>query len=71
MLSFPFLERFVVAAFGFDDFASVRIFVDLDLARFAAAGFGLNSWSTTAANLWINQVDQVLYMAPPPKKLQR
>ena len=29
VLSFPFLQRLVIAAFGFDDFAGVRIFVDL------------------------------------------
>lgn len=34
---FPFFQRFVVAAFGFYDFAGVRILVDLHLARFARA----------------------------------
>jgi hypothetical protein len=29
-------ERFLIVAFGFDDFTGVRFFVDLNLARFAA-----------------------------------
>jgi hypothetical protein len=43
-LCFPFLQRFVIAAFGFDYFAGVWVFINLRLARLAAAGFGLNSW---------------------------
>ncbi|MNP64965.1 hypothetical protein D3C76_1605190 [compost metagenome] len=58
MLSFPLLQSFVIAAFGFDDFASVRIFVDLHLAGLTAASFGLGSWCTTAS-LRIKQVDHV------------
>lgn len=72
MFCFPFLQRFVVAAFGFDDFASVRTLVDLYLARLTGAGFGINGWSATA-RLWIKQVDHVfqavaiLTLLPPSK----
>jgi hypothetical protein len=33
-------ERFVIAAFGFDDLTGVRFFVDLNLARFVAGRLG-------------------------------
>ena len=39
---FPFLQRLVIAAFGFDDFAGIRVFIDLYLARFGTTGFKLN-----------------------------
>lgn len=37
VLSFPFLQLFVVATFGFDDYASVRDFIDLKLASLTGA----------------------------------
>lgn len=37
ILRFPFLQRFVVAAFCFDDFARVRVFINLQLTRLATA----------------------------------
>ena len=49
---FPFLQNLVVAAFGFDDFAGLRIFVDLHLARLAGAALRLGIWSGTAC-LWV------------------
>jgi len=55
---FPFLQRFVIATFGFDDFTGVRIFVDLHLTRFAAADFRLGCWSATAS-MRIEQVNYV------------
>lgn len=58
VLCFPFLEGLVVAAFGFDDFACVRIFIDLHLAWLTAAGFGFGCWSATTG-LRIKQVDHV------------
>ena len=58
MLSFPFLQSLVIATFGFDDFAGVRILVDLNLARLTAAGFGFGCWSATT-RLRIKQVDHV------------
>ncbi|MNJ03557.1 hypothetical protein D3C73_1639250 [compost metagenome] len=48
MLCFPLLQSLVIAAFCFDYFAGVWVFINLHLARLAAAGFGLNSWSATA-----------------------
>lgn len=47
MLSFPLFQSLVVTAFGFDDFTGVWILIDLYLARFAAACFGLDGWSAT------------------------
>ena len=58
MLSFPFLQRLLIAAFGFYDFPGVRFFVDLNLAWLAAADFGLDDRSTTT-RLRIKQVDHV------------
>lgn len=58
VFSLPLFQRFVIAAFGLDDFTSVWVLVDLHLAWLSAAGFGLNSWSATA-RLWIQQVDHV------------
>ncbi len=52
VLCFPFFQGLVVAAFGFDDFTGVRIFVDFHLAWLSAAGFGFDDWSATAG-LWI------------------
>jgi hypothetical protein len=48
----------VVAAFGFYDFTSLGIFVDFHLARLAAAGFGLDGWSTPT-RMRIKQADHV------------
>lgn len=58
MFRFPLLQRFVVAAFGFDDFACVRIFVDLHLTWLTAAGFGFGCWCATT-RLRIKKVDHV------------
>lgn len=58
MLRFPFLKRFVVTTLGFNDFASVRIFINLQLARLTTADFGLDGRSPTAC-LWIEQIDHV------------
>ena len=58
VLSFPFLQRLVVAAFGFDDFAGVRVLVDLHLAWLPSTGLRLSGWSTTARSR-IKQVDHV------------
>jgi hypothetical protein len=33
VFSFPFHQRFVIAAFGFDEFTGVRIFINLQLTR--------------------------------------
>ncbi|ANH99239.1 hypothetical protein A8L59_18110 [Pseudomonas koreensis] len=59
VLCFPLFQSLVVAAFGFNKFASVRIFINLQLARLATAGFGLGSWSATTC-LRIKKVDHVL-----------
>jgi len=48
----------VIPTFGFDDLASVRVLVDLNLARFASPGLGLGCWSATT-RLRIKQVDHV------------
>ncbi|KPU60485.1 hypothetical protein AN403_4139 [Pseudomonas fluorescens] len=58
VFSFPLFQRFVIATFGFDNFAGVRVFVDLNLAWLAAAGFRFGCWSATA-RMWIKQVDHV------------
>lgn len=55
---FPFLKRFVVAAFGFHDLAGLRIFVDLHLARLASAALRLGSRRATIS-LGIEQIDDV------------
>src|SRR5207253_11091413 len=56
VLSFPFRQSLVIAAFGFDDFAGVRVFVDLHLAWLTGACFRLDGWSATAS-LRVKQVD--------------
>ncbi len=38
---FPFFQRLVVAAFGLDNFAGVRVFVDLNLPRLTRDRLGL------------------------------
>lgn len=53
MFNFALFQRLVIATFGFDDFAGVRIFVDIHLAWLTAAGFELSSWNTTVAVLWM------------------
>jgi len=45
---FPFLQRFVIAAFGLYDFAGVRFFVDLHLARLASLDCG---WAAGLPNM--------------------
>ena len=55
---FPFLQNFVVAAFGFHDFAGLRVFVDLHLPRLSRARLRLGSWSATTGT-GIKQVDDV------------
>jgi hypothetical protein len=68
---FPLFQRFVIAAFGFDDFASVRIFVDLHLARLKVAVMDKTAGARRRPILWIEQVDHILRMATtPPTKLQ-
>lgn len=52
VLGFPLFQRLVITAFGFDHFASVRIFVRLQLARFAFASF-LNGRLAACAALWV------------------
>lgn len=59
MLGFPIFKRFVVTTLGFDDFTSVRVFINLQLARLATAHFGLGYWSPLTG-LRIKQVDHVL-----------
>jgi hypothetical protein len=49
----------VIPAFCFDDFACVRIFVDLNLARLATAGFCIGCRSATT-RLRVEQIDYVL-----------
>jgi hypothetical protein len=44
MLSFPIFQRLVVAAFGFDDFTCVRVFLDFHLVRLTAARLGIYCW---------------------------
>jgi hypothetical protein len=58
----------VVAAFGFNDFASVRIFEDLHLARLKVAVMDKTAGARRRPILWIEQVDHILRMAttPPP-----
>jgi hypothetical protein len=58
VFSSPFLQRFVIAAFGFDDFAGVRFFVDFYLTRLTSDGLGLSNWCATTG-LRIKQVDHV------------
>ncbi|MNN75963.1 hypothetical protein D3C81_1922980 [compost metagenome] len=48
----------MVATFSFDDFACVRVLVDLHLARLAGARLGLSCWSA-ATGLWIEQINDV------------
>ena len=59
VFSFPLFQRFVVAAFGLDDFAGVRIFVDIHLTWFTCADIGFGGWNTTT-RLRIKQADHVL-----------
>lgn len=55
---FPFVQGFVVATFGFDDFARFRIFVNLHLAWFTSSGLGLGCWCATTS-LRVEQIDYV------------
>lgn len=41
VFSLPLFQRPVIAAFGLNDFAGVRFFVDLHLAWFTSPGLGL------------------------------
>lgn len=59
MFCFPFFQGLLVATFGFDDFTSVRVFVDLHLTRLASARFCLDYRGTTTS-LRIEQIDHVL-----------
>ena len=59
MLSFPLFKSLVVAAFGFDDFTGVGVFVDLHLAWLTAAGFCIGCRSSTTS-LRVEQIDYVL-----------
>jgi hypothetical protein len=40
VFGFPFFQGFVIAAFGFDDFTGVRVFVDFDGTGFASGLLG-------------------------------
>jgi len=59
VLCFPLLERFVIAPLSLNHFASMRILVNLQLARLSAASFGLDGWSAMTW-LWIQQIDHIL-----------
>lgn len=59
VLSFPFLQQLVVAAFGLNDFAIMGFFVLLDLAGATRSLYGSYSSSVTAVGLWIQDVDNV------------
>lgn len=67
MFSFPLLQSFVIATFGFHDFASFRILVNLHLARFAAAGFLICRWCF-ATGMWIKQIDDVFQAIAVPSQ---
>ena len=54
VLRFPFFQNLVVAALGFDDFAGVRVLVDLYGTWLAGAGLGLSCCCTTRRGLWVN-----------------
>lgn len=54
----PFLQRFMIAALGFDDFTSVRILIDLYLARLAGTGLSHRSRCATSC-LRVKQVDHI------------
>ncbi len=47
VLSYPFLQSLMIAAFGFDDSTGVRFFVDLHLAR-------LGRWLTSSEKYLAN-----------------
>ena len=49
----------MIATLGFYDFARLRVFITLQLARLAGANFGLGGWSA-ATWLRIQQIDHVL-----------
>jgi hypothetical protein len=53
VLSFPCLQRLVVAALGFDDFTGVRIFEDLHLARLKVAVMDKTAGARRRQTLWI------------------
>src|ERR1700712_1364121 len=60
-LGFPLFQGFVVATLGFDDFAVVRVFILLDLARALGTG-GFNGSSAawlSAASLGVEQGNDV------------
>lgn len=59
VLDFPLFQRFVITAFGLYDFACVRVFVNLQLARLTSAG-GFSRHLRALAALWVQQVDDVL-----------
>ena len=59
VFSFPFLPDFVIAAFRLDDFARVRILVDLDGASLAGALSLSSSWSAAAIGLRFEDGDDV------------
>lgn len=58
VLSFPLLQCLVVASLGFDHFAGMRVFINLQLTRLTAARFGLGNWSAPTC-LRIKQVDHI------------
>lgn len=58
ILSFPFLECFVVATLGFDNLTRVWILVKLDLTWLACTRFRFGSWCTTTG-LRVKQINNV------------
>ena|SRR5690554_1429852 len=57
VLLLPRLQRLLVAAAGLDDFASVRVLVDLQLALGAAGARGAGVLG--GGRLWVQQLDDV------------
>ena len=57
MLLFPRIQRLLVAATGFDDFAGVRVLVDLQLALGAAGTCGASGLG--GGRLRVQQLDDV------------
>ena len=59
VLGFPLFQRLVIAAFGFNHFTGVWVFVSLQLARLASVS-RLSSRLAARAALWVKQIDNVL-----------
>lgn len=58
VFSFPFLQHLVVAAFSFNHFAGVWVFVSLQLTRLASAG-RLGRRLAARAAMRVQQIDDV------------